>query len=70
MFGAAACVAIGSKLPLKNVALGTNVQKASGLAFWFPNTKHAYELVSDTYAKLEFDRRSGWTKYLSNFYGN
>ena len=67
-----ACAAIQQAVDascIRNTALGSMVQKASGLAFWLPSDRRAYGLVTETYAKLEFDKLTGWTKYLAAFYG-
>jgi hypothetical protein len=67
-----ACGALSTAIEVacvRNVALGKAVDKASGLAFWLPSDRRAYDLVADTYARLAFDNATSWTNYLSAFYG-
>lgn len=47
-----------------NVALGSSVQRAGGLAFWFPASRRSFETTIETYARLDFAQRTGWADYL------
>jgi hypothetical protein len=48
-----------------SAALGREVQKSNGLAFWYPTSNYSFESVKETYEKLFFDQRTGWTAYLT-----
>jgi Clostripain family len=50
-----------------SAALGRAVQKSNGLAFWYPTSNYSFESVKETYEKLFFDQRTGWTAYLTNY---
>jgi hypothetical protein len=50
-----------------NVALGPSVRRSTGLAFWFPGSRRAFEATAPTYARLGFARRTGWADYLAEF---
>lgn len=54
---------------IANVALGKEVQKANGLAFWLPSEQYAYQMAADTYGKLAFSGATGYADYLAEFYG-
>ncbi len=51
---------------VKQVSLGPTVEDAQGLTFWFPTTKYNFRDVLQTYPKLEFDRKTGWSDYLTS----
>jgi hypothetical protein len=66
----AAAVRLGSAVSrarVRNVALGSRVSRATGLAFWFPSDQYGFGDTAGTYAELEFDRTVQWSKYLSKF---
>jgi hypothetical protein len=50
-----------------SAALGPAVQNSRGLAFWFPTSSYSFQSVRETYAKLYFDQRTGWSKYLNSY---
>ena len=50
---------------IHSVALGPPVPRATGLAFWCPATAGSLAADLETYAHLAFDRRTGWSRYLS-----
>ncbi len=52
---------------IHSIALGSQVQNARGLAFWYPSTKYAFDDVLETYTKLNFDIETSWSKYLREF---
>ena len=52
---------------VRNVALGPKVDKASGLAFWFPSDSRSFGDTAGTYRELDFDKAVGWASYLSRF---
>jgi hypothetical protein len=52
---------------VRNVALGSKVDKASGLAFWFPSDSRWFGDTAGTYRELDFDKAVGWASYLSRF---
>ena len=52
---------------VKQVTLGPTVTDARGLAFWFPTTKYNFQNVLQTYPKLAFDKRTGWSDYLLRY---
>lgn len=62
---AAKAVAVAiDEAAVRSVALGPTVRRATGLAFWCPATGGSFEADVETYAKLAFDRRTGWSGYL------
>jgi hypothetical protein len=48
-----------------NVALGPSVRRSTGLAFWFPSSRRAFEATAPSYSRLAFARRTGWAEYLA-----
>ena len=50
-----------------SAALGPAVQNSHGLAFWYPTSNYSFASVKETYAKLYFDQRTGWSTYLSKY---
>lgn len=54
---------------IASVALGASVRRATGLAFWFPSSRRAFEETIATYARLDFATRTGWADYLRERYG-
>lgn len=50
-----------------SVALGDQVSNAHGLAFWFPNRLYDYGNVMETYRKLVYDQKTGWSDYLGKY---
>lgn len=64
---AAALRSAVSRARVRNVALGSRVSRATGLAFWFPSDQWGFDDTAGTYAELEFDRKVHWSKYLSKF---
>jgi Clostripain family len=61
---AAAVAAAVDEAVVRSVALGPTVRRAAGLAFWCPATGGGFEADAETYARLAFDRRTGWSGYL------
>jgi hypothetical protein len=49
-----------------STALGQAVQNSHGLAFWYPTSGYSFQSVRETYQKLYFDQRTGWSTYLKN----
>ncbi|WP_380876117.1 hypothetical protein ACFB49_07370 [Sphingomonas sp. DBB INV C78] len=47
-----------------NVAMGPTVTRAQGLSFWFPRSTSSFQADRTTYARLAFDRDTGWTQLL------
>jgi hypothetical protein len=45
-------------------AIGKKVSRSTGLAFWFPGSAASFDDTSSTYARLAFNRATGWTDYL------
>jgi hypothetical protein len=62
---AEAVVAAIDGAAIHSVALGPTVPRATGLAFWCPATAGSLAADLETYAHLAFDRRTGWSRYLS-----
>ena len=58
-------VAAVDEAAVHSVALGPTVSRATGLAFWCPATAGSLRTDIGTYADLAFDRRTGWSRYLS-----
>lgn len=52
---------------IDNVALGSQVVRATGLSFWFPRDAAAFTRDRDSYAGLQFDAVSGWSAYLARY---
>ena len=50
-----------------SAALGPAVQNSHGLAFWYPTSNYSFASVKETYAKLFFDQRTGWSTCLSKY---
>jgi hypothetical protein len=50
-----------------SAALGPMVQNSHGLAFWYPTSNYSFDSVRETYQKLSFDQRTGWSKYLTKY---
>jgi hypothetical protein len=50
-----------------SAALGPIVQNSHGLAFWYPTSNYSFDSVKETYAKLFFDQRTGWSTYLTKY---
>jgi hypothetical protein len=48
-----------------SVALGPTVRKATGLAFWCPGSNSSFNADVETYGRLAFDERTGWSRYLA-----
>jgi hypothetical protein len=61
---AEAVAAAVDEAAVHSVALGPTVPRATGLAFWCPATAGSLEADVETYARLAFDRRTGWSRYL------
>ena len=61
---AEAVAAAVDEAAVRSVALGPTVRRATGLAFWCPATGSAFEADAETYARLAFDQRTGWSSYL------
>lgn len=51
-----------------SVALGAKVDRARGLAFWFPGDRQSFEDVGGTYGNLSFASTTGWADYLGRQY--
>ncbi len=49
---------------IHSVALGPTVQRAHGLAFWFPSSTASCARDIDTYRRLAFAKTTGWADYL------
>lgn len=49
---------------VRSVALGPTVRRATGIAFWCPATGGSFDADAETYARLAFDRHTGWSSYL------
>ena len=63
----AACDAVIASVEGARVAdihLGSSVQDASGIAFWFPSNRLEFASDRGTYEKLDCADKTGWTKYL------
>lgn len=50
-----------------NCCRGAEVEGAQGLAFWFPSSRGAWRRTSVTYAKLAFDKATGWSTYVGKY---
>ena len=61
---AEAVAAAVDEAAVQSVALGPTVEQASGLAFWCPATAGSLKTDVDTYARLAFDQKTGWSRYL------
>lgn len=50
---------------VRSIALGPTVERATGLAFWFPGSRGSFLKDRATYATLAFDIATGWSVYLA-----
>ena len=48
-------------------ALGPTVTDSSGLAFYFPSSRHQLRRDIKTYERLTFSQATGWAKLLEKF---
>jgi hypothetical protein len=50
-----------------SIALGDEVARGHGLAFWFPGTRRSFLRDVDSYSRLQFDAVARWSRHLERY---